>query len=62
MEAAEQIEIISSLISRANYYGLTPEIVYSALILMKEDPSIMPVVAMTQAVRDWDVYLTSENQ
>ena len=51
---SEEILGISQILDRVGEFGLTVEVVYSALRIIKENKSITPLLALQIAMEDWD--------
>ena len=51
---SKEILGISQILDRVGEFGLTVEVVYSALRIIKENKSITPLLALQIAMEDWD--------
>jgi hypothetical protein len=49
----DQVSLISDLLSRMESIGLEPEIIFSALEAIKENPNLEPYEAMSIGFSEW---------
>tara|TARA_Y100000361_G_C11144332_1_gene337081 strand:+ start:1362 stop:1559 length:198 start_codon:yes stop_codon:yes gene_type:complete len=52
---SEQMFEIVQILDRAEQFGLTTEVVYTALKEMKLHPDSSPLLALQIAAEDWDI-------
>lgn len=55
MNKEEQLNYVSELLTQAMYHGLEAQVVLDALELVKDDPTMSPILALQLAAADWDV-------
>jgi len=46
---------VVEILDRAHQFGLTTEVVYTALKEMKENPESSPLLSLQIAAKDWDL-------
>ena len=51
----DTIYMVGEAIEKARKYGLVEEVIATALIRIKEDPSITPEEAMQYGLEEWDL-------
>jgi len=51
---SDEVIEIDSLLDRVKSFGLTVEVVYSALNEIKSNPNTTPLLALQIAAKDWD--------
>jgi hypothetical protein len=60
MNREEELSYVSEILAQAMYHGLEAEIVIDALELVKENPTMNPILALQLAAADWDVYVETK--
>ena len=51
---SDEVIEIDSILDRVKTYGLTVEVVYTALNEIKSNPNTSPLLALQIAAKDWD--------
>tara|TARA_R110001592_G_scaffold280361_1_gene547747 strand:- start:10006 stop:10203 length:198 start_codon:yes stop_codon:yes gene_type:complete len=51
---SEEIIEINSILDKVNEFGLTVEVIYTALNEIKSNPNTTPLLAIQIAANDWD--------
>ena len=62
MEPGEQIEEIDSILDSCNNQDLAAEVIYLALVNIKENPNLSPLMALYHAAIEWDVFEIEEEE
>ena len=62
MEPGQQIEEIDSILDSCHNQDLAAEVIYLAMINMKENPHLSPFMAFYNAAKDWDIFETEEEE
>ena len=60
MEPGEQIEEIDSILEESQNKDLAAEVIYLALINMKQNRSLSPYMAFYHAASEWDIFEEEE--